>query len=356
MITLKPTCPFCGLPVARPKEQVTRRPNEMPVGACSCGAVYACDITGHNLGAAFIEALVFGCNLDWDLAWGLLPEEDYLEKLVENYDYETHLIVPGGFYEGRRISGALYFVKLHPDILEVTRQGVQNKLARAAAISSQTSKAPPGEKNFTKKEIEALVKEYQVEPLLNIARSDRRLIRELQRLLYAGDELLRFRAADILGKVAAVIAQKDPETIARLLQGLLTSVTDPGSSGWGAIDAAGAIIASLPETFAGYIPTLYQLLADTTLRPQALRAIGSIAKVKPGLIRPACLRFLPFLQDPDPATRGYTAWLLGNLRAATARDMLQGLQDDGQPVTFYDSGNLQKKTVAQLASEALARL
>jgi hypothetical protein len=63
-------------------------PHEMPVGSCSCGAVYACDETGHNLGSAMIEALVFGCNMDWDLAWGLLPEEDYLEKLVENYDLE----------------------------------------------------------------------------------------------------------------------------------------------------------------------------------------------------------------------------------------------------------------------------
>jgi HEAT repeat protein len=355
-LAFKPTCPFCGLPVARPKEQVTRRPNEMPVGSCSCGAVYACDVTGHNLGAAFIEALVFSCNMDWDLAWGLLPEEDYLEKVVENYDYETHLIVPDGFYEGRRISGALYFIKLHPDILEFTLQGVQKKLARAAAISSKASMAPPGEKRFTKKDIEALVKEYQVEALLKIATSDSRLIRDLQRLLYSGDELLRLRAAEILGKAAAIVAQKDPQTIARLLQRLLTSVTDPGASCWGAIDAAGAIIASIPETFAGYIPALYQLLTDTTLRPRALRAIGNIARVKPDLIRPASLRFLQFLQDPDAETRGYTAWLLGNLGATAARDMLEGLLKDGQPVTFYENGTLQKKTVGLLASEALARM
>ncbi|MBC7325596.1 MAG: PBS lyase, partial [Moorella sp. (in: Bacteria)] len=125
-----PLCPFCALPIARPEEQDIRRPNAMPVGACSCGAVYACDITGHNLGAAFIEALVYGCNGDWDLAWGLLPEEDYLEKLVENYDYETNLVVPGGAYHGRRIAGALYFIKLQPDILEVTCPGVRKKPAR----------------------------------------------------------------------------------------------------------------------------------------------------------------------------------------------------------------------------------
>jgi len=54
----KPTCPFCGIFIEKPKELSTRMPGEMPVGSCSCGAVYACDETGHNLGSAMIEALV----------------------------------------------------------------------------------------------------------------------------------------------------------------------------------------------------------------------------------------------------------------------------------------------------------
>ena len=76
----RPSCPFCGTLIEKPKELAVRMPHEMPVGACSCGAVYAFDVTGHNLGTAMIEALVFGCNGDWDLAWDLLPEEDYLQK------------------------------------------------------------------------------------------------------------------------------------------------------------------------------------------------------------------------------------------------------------------------------------
>ncbi|WP_258359904.1 DVU0298 family protein [Moorella sulfitireducens (nom. illeg.)] len=355
-LAFKPVCPFCGLLIARPGEHDVRRPKEMPVGTCSCGAVYACDLTGHNLGAAFIEALVSSCNMDWDLAWGLLPEEDYVEKLVENYDYETHLIIPGGVYEGRRISGALYFVKLHPDILEFTLQGGQKKPLRASTAPSPALMASPDKRKFTKKDIETLVREYQVEALLEIAASDRRLIRDLQRLLYSGDELLRLRAADFLGKTAAVIAKKSPQTIANLLQRLLASVTEPGSSGWGAIDAAGFIIACIPETFAGYIPSLYQLLAETTFKKRALHAIGRIARVKPDLIRPASLRFLKFLHDPDPEIRGYTAWILGNLGTTAARDMLAGLLEDGQPVTLYENGTLHKKTVGQLASEALARM
>lgn len=333
----------------------------MPVGACSCGAVYACDITGHNLGAAFIEALVCGCNGDWDLAWGLLPEEDYLEELVENYDYETHRIVPGGAYQGRRISGALYFIKLQPDILEVTRPEVDKKPVRGQAAPEKNgikdeSAGVGGEKRLSKQEIRAMVASYQVEPLLNGAQSDHRLVRELQRLLCSSDELLRFRAADILGKAAAVITSHEPEVIARLLQGLVSSVSDPGAAAWGAVDAAGEIIASTPATFAGYIPALYQLLAHPSLRPRAMRALARIARVRPDLLRRYTLHFLPFLQDADPETRGYAACLLESLQAGAAREALQALLDDNHPVTLYHNGVIEKKTVGQLAAAALAKI
>ncbi len=354
----KPSCPFCGLPIDRPKELETKRPQEMPVGTCTCGAVYAYDATGHNLGPAFSEALVFACNMDWDLAWGLLPEEDYLEKLVENYDIETHLIVPEGKVEGRRIPGALYFIRLHRDIQEVTAEGVQRKISRAATIPTMT-KAPPakwntGQKKYTRRELNELVKEYQVERIKDIAREDKRVIRDLQRLLYSDDELLRLKAADILGKAAAVIALKDPAPVTKLLQGLFTSFEYTASSSWGAVNAIGEIIANSPDIFAGYIPTLYQFLGEKTLRSSALSAIVSIAKSRPDYIQKTAYYFVPYLQDSDPAVRGCTAWLLGFLDAAKAKGDLEAVKDDQNIVKLYENGNMYEKTVGQLAAEALA--
>ncbi|NIR13136.1 MAG: PBS lyase, partial [Desulfobacterales bacterium] len=55
-IIAKPTCPFCGMVIEKPGELETETQTEMPVGKCSCGAVYACDVTGHNLGTALVEA------------------------------------------------------------------------------------------------------------------------------------------------------------------------------------------------------------------------------------------------------------------------------------------------------------
>lgn len=352
----RPACPFCGMNIERPKELRIRRPGEMPVGSCSCGAVYAYDATGHNLGAAFIEALVFGCNMDWDLAWGLLPEEDYLEEVVEKYDHETHLIVPGGSFEGRRISGILYFIRMHRDIREVTDRGIQNTLDRAASAPSKPPDGQAAAKTFTKKEVEELVKNYQIEPLMGAAGQDKRIAHGLQRLLFSGDELIRFRAAEILGKVSAVIAQKEPGAISKILQKLLSTFSDTGSSNWGAMDAIGEILCRSADIFAGYIPALHQFLENGEHRPKALKAIGKVAKTRPDLIRKTAFHFIPFLHDPEPETRGYAALLLGNLGAAEARSDLERIRNDDQEMSIYKDGKIEKKTVGQLASEALAKI
>jgi len=355
-ITEIPICPFCGLPIERPKELETRRPGEMPVGSCSCGAIYAYDATGHNLGAAFIEALVFGCNMDWDLAWGLLPEEDYLEKIVKHYDYQTHLIVPGGFFNGRRISGALYFVRMHQDIQEVTGEGVKKKLDKALPVSANQSNKYIEKKTFTKREIEKMVKEYQVDSLLKIASLDNKVVNKLQRLLYSDDELIRLRAAEILGRVSAVIVQENPGTISNLLQRLFTSVLDSAASSWGAIDAIGEIISNSPEIFAGYTPALYQLLNDESLQAKTLRAIGKIAKVRPDLIRKPASYFISILRSTNPETRGYAALLLGHLKASEAKSELERIQDEKQIINTYKDGQFEKKTVGQMASKALKKI
>ncbi|MEW5762610.1 MAG: DVU0298 family protein [Bacillota bacterium] len=344
------------MPVNRPKELAVRRPGEMPVGSCAaCGAVYAYDATGHNLGAAFVEALVFACNGDWDLAWGLLPEEDYQRKIVERYDGETHRIVPGGVFEGRRVAGALYFLRLQQDIREVTAEGVEKELQRAKPISREV-RCRRAVEGLTKKQVEEYVRAYQVKPLLEAAARDKKVIRHLQRLLYAGDRFFRLHAADLLGQVAAVIAREDPAAVTALLQGLFNYFEYSAASSWGAVDAIGEIIANAPDIFAGFIPTIYRFLHDEALRPSALRALGRIAKERPDLMSKAAFHVLPYLHSADPETRGYTVWLLGNLGLPETAQALASLRDDTAEIEIYERGKITRKTVGHLAVEALEKI
>ena len=355
-ITERAHCPFCGLQVDQPKELQTRMPHEMPVGRCECGAVYAYDATGHNLGMAMIEALVFGCKGDWDLAWSLLPEEDYLERQVDHYDLETHLVIPRGVYEGRRVAGTLYFIRLHRDIREVTDEGAKRWLEQATPVSKGSAVRAGDKKAFTKRQVEALVRDYKVAALTRMAGHDKRIIRDLQRLIYSVDKQLRWRATDLLGKTSAVIAEADPGAISKLLQRLFTAVADTAASSWGCLDAIGEIIGNSPEQFAGYAPQLYQFASDRELLPEVLRALGRIGESKPELIRNKAFYFIPLLSDANAEIRGYAAILLGNLRAHEAREDLERLIEDSERIEVYIHGSVKSQSIGQLASNALEKL
>lgn len=352
----RPVCPFCGMLIERPQELNLRRPGEMPVGSCaSCKAVYACDVTGHNLGSAMIEALVFGCNMDWELAWNLTPEDDYQEERVDNYDHVNHLIVPGGAFEGRRISGTLFFVRFHEDVLEVTAEGVRRKLENAKPAVPK-KEHPAAERSLTKKEVEELVRSYRLKPLLDAALADKKIVRNLMRLLYSADPQFRFRAAEALGSVSSRIAQNDPGSVSKLLQRLFTAISDTAASSWGAFEAIGEIIRQKTDLFAGYIPELYPFLSDETRRADVLRTLGYIAGERPDLIRKHALHFVPFLRDPDPSVRGYAAWLLGNLGAGEIKKELEVLREEPTEIEFYKDGVLERKKVGRVAAEAYSRL
>ncbi|OQY42273.1 MAG: hypothetical protein B6240_14130 [Desulfobacteraceae bacterium 4572_87] len=348
-------CPFCGLPVEKPKELATRKPGEMPVGMCSCGAVYACDETGHNLGAALIEALLFGCDMDWDLAWDLVADEDYQQEIVENYDLTTHLVIPTGTYEGRK-TGALYFIRLHQEVQEVTAQGARKRLEGAPTEAPAMRERRVPAKRMTKKEVEKKVKAYEIDPILDAARDGNKVIRYLQRLLYSGDNLLRHRAAEALGSACAVVGDRDPGMVSKLLQGLFYSLTDTAAFPLGAFEAIGEIIAQRPDLYGGYTSQLYQFTGDVNRRVDALKALGAISKTQGAFIRKHTLYFFAFLEDQDPSVRGYTAWLMGNLGAREAAKDIEKLLDEPHELEVYETGNIRIMSVGQIASEALKKL
>ncbi len=335
-IMTKPTCPFCGMLVQRPEPVPSR---EMPLGVCSCGAVYACDVTGHNLGSAMIEALVHACTGDWDCAWDLTPDEDYLDKQLKNYDLETHHIIHAGVYEGRRIAGVLYFIRLNKPVEEKTSPVRPDR--PVSPIAGTASPRDP-RRSSSKQEVEDLIRSYDLDPLLEIAGQDKRVLRDVKRLLYAAEKLFRWRAAEALGKISAVIATKDPGAISKLLQGLFTSVSDTAASSWGSVDAIGEIISALPDHFSGFLPQLVQISRDASLLPEVLRAMGKIAETRPDLLRRYSYPMIPLLRNPDSEVRGYAAILLGHLKAYEAKEDLMKLKQDMAPIDVYRAGQHRK--------------
>jgi hypothetical protein len=351
---IEPRCPFCRHVFEQPKELKERKLREFPLGLCeNCGAVYAYDATGHNRGAAFLEALLFACNYDDYLAFSLSAGEDYEDALLENYDPLTHKVIPGRTFKDRTIRGVLIFVKLNPEFREFTDEKVKEKLK--STPPPYPMKKLRSEK-FSRDIVLKYVLEDKLDELLSLTEEDTRVISELGRMLYTPDEQLRWKIIDILGDVSKKVAEKRPDIITKLLNRLLRSAADSASSAWGALETTGAIISENPEVFGEFSQPLLSFLRYKNYWKEVTWAIGKIAITKPDLVKYAFRALCSFLMDQDPTLRGHAAWALGKLGFKDATDELKKLQTDDLRLFLYRERELKETTVAQLAKEAIEKL
>lgn len=193
-IKLRPWCPFCGQDVGRPKEPAQRKMDEFTVGECQCGATYTCDPTGFNVGAAMVEAIVHACDDNWDLAWELLPDEDYLTGRIDNYDEQNHQVYETKNVDGRKVAGVLYFVRLNRELAALANRLHTDKNAKDSALLKEdpASDLPAMEpardpkrkkKRADKGAVTRMMAEQDIDGLVDMAFDDLKTLRFIQRLL-----------------------------------------------------------------------------------------------------------------------------------------------------------------------------
>jgi hypothetical protein len=349
----EPRCPFCYYKIEQPKELPSRKIVEFPIGVCEhCGVVYVYDATGHNMGSAFIEAILFACNDDDSLAFSLSYGDDYTDAIVGNYDIITHSIVPGKVYNDRYVRGALIFIKLFDQFREITEQQVKEKSKKMLPFTKNRLRS----EKFSKEVVRQYAIENKREELIALAEEDTRVMNELKRMLYTTDESLRWQIIDMLGEVGNKVTEKRPDIISKLLSNLLQSAAAPGASAWGAIEAAGAMIGATPDLLGEFSPALLSLLQHQNLRKELAWAIGKIASVKPDLVKYAFRALWSFLGDADPTLRGYAAWALGNIGYEDVMDDLKQLETDDEKLLIFKNGRLEETTVALLSKEAIRKI
>jgi len=366
---VKPWCPFCGQDVGRPTEAAQRKMTEFPVGACECGAVYVCDTTGHNLGSAMVECLVYACNDEWDLAWELLPEDDYLTGRIENYDDVTHQVIPKRNLDGRAVRGVLYFVRLHKEMAEIAERFLQKQKGEQQAISSDPRagvtlpevepEPEPGrpKRRTNKREVKKLADDGDIDTLVALSFDDKRTLRFLQRLLYQPDAAGRYRIAWIMGQVCARVATREPSPVADLLHRLFEACSDSAATPWGMVEAIGSILAQRVDIFGAFTRHLLNFMGDAATQEAAIWGLGEIAAVRPDLIRntPFYSTF-HFLNHDNPLIRGLMARLLGRIQAREAAFQVMGLQQDESEIVIFEQGQPVTTTVAALATEAVQQI
>jgi hypothetical protein len=362
-ISYNALCPFCDSPIDRPEEVEPRRLRDFDYGACECGAIYVHDITGHNLGAAWVEALGFACNDDWDLAWSLSPGDDYEDGLLENYDIKSHLILPAGLTKDEKtVKGALVFIRLKKDVREVTHEGVIERLKtqvqpRMSEEAKREAYLKRRSRRYSKQEVEVLVQAGEVEKITAMALEDPLVLRKIQRLLYSTDEMLLWKAITTLGAVAGALTTDRPVLVGDLVRRLLLASGDSAATNWGSIETIGEIIRAQPKIYGSFLPHILGFINDPPSCPAVLWAIGRIGEFHPQVVRSSSFFALfGLLTNPEPKIRGLAVWAFGRMKAQEPLKAIQGMMDDTEELTLFNGNSIIYKTVGELASEAVERI
>lgn len=362
---VRPWCPFCGQTVGKPSHAPERKMNEFPVGRCLCGAVYTCDATGHNVGSAIVETLVYACNDNADLAWELLPEDDYLTGRIENYDEDKNQVIATRNVDGRSVRGLLYFVRLHTDIQDIAKrikdrqdESLQQLIPSIQKERTIVVEPAPGKGHVPRKANKRLVKQLveggDIDQLVGLSLDDKKTLRLMQRLLYDPDDEKRWHCAYVIGKVCERVATREPGPVSELLRRLFDACSDSAATPWGMVETIGYIVSLRPDIFGAFARYLMNYIGEPSTRNQAIWGLTEIAGVRPDLIRKTTFYSLfHFLQHPEPQVRGQVARLLGRIKATEAAVQLMGLAGDNEEFLYCVDGKLQTATVAGVAAVAI---
>ena len=364
-IIVRPWCPFCGQKVGKPSHAPLRKMTEFPVGRCQCGAVYTCEATGHNVGAAIVETLVYACDDNADFAWELMPEDDYLTGRIENYDEALHQVFNTKNVDGRAVGGVLYFVRLHTDIRDIA-QRIKEKKSAAIARSLGTAPNPkseiiepaPDEKRIRKKANKTIVKELvekeDIDALVAYCFDDKKTLRLMQRLLYDPSENNRWQVAWTIGRVTSRTSTREPGPVSELLHRMFEACSDSAATPWGMVETIGYVISLRTDIFGAFTRHLLNYIGDPSTQNQTLWALAEIAATRPDLIRDTPFyNLFHFLQHPDSQMRGQVARLLGRIKATEVTIQLMELGSDQGEFCYCAKGQLISSTVAEAARTAL---
>jgi hypothetical protein len=193
-----------------------------------------------------------------------------------------------------------------------------------------------------------LLWDFDLEAIRGWAAAEQRAVRTLQSLLYDEDELVRWRAVEALGLVAAVRARGGLEPVRELLRRTLWLMNDEsGGLLWHGPQVIGAVLANVPSLCSEFTPIVASFLEEDPFRVGTRWAMWRLAEVRPDLPAGVAVALTVSLADRDPAVRGHAALAL----LAARGDDLEALARDAARLTVFDhrTGTLRATTVGAAA-------
>ena len=157
-----------------------------------------------------------------------------------------------------------------------------------------------------KKNILSALGSNDLDAVVALAASDRKVLSRLVRLAYDKETLVGWRAIQAVGLVARMLIKSDYEFLRETCRKLLWSLTDEsGGIGWSAPEMLGEIVSADPVRFRDIIPLIasaYEVEEDV-FRAGVLYALGRVAETAPELAAPYQKIVIMSLADRDPLVK-----------------------------------------------------
>jgi len=196
-----------------------------------------------------------------------------------------------------------------------------------------------------------------LEPVRQWAGTVRSPLRTLFSLTFDHEELVRWRAVEAIGQVAADLARPDLERVRDFVRRLLWQMNDEsGGLSWLSPEIIGEILVNVPSLADDYAPLLLSYLDEEPFERGAHQAICRLARKRPDLFRQGLPLLAESLGDSDPTVRGLAASALGTIDTARADELRGRFRNDHAVVKLYDftTGNLYTGSVSELVAGALS--
>jgi len=208
-----------------------------------------------------------------------------------------------------------------------------------------------------KKNILALLESRDLQEISSLKASPYKIINNLISLSYDKKSNISWRAIEAVGLFTGKMAKEDSEFVRNIVGRLLWMIRDEsGGIGWSVPEMLGEIVKNNPVLCADIAPVIVSFYEELMLATGVLWAVGSMGKLDKDTLEYAVPLIRQFLNSPEAIQRGYAARTLGALGASDAIQDLEGLVSDDNLIPVYHDGDLQEKTVGDMATEALSRL
>lgn len=204
----------------------------------------------------------------------------------------------------------------------------------------------------------SLLKERDFDKLNRLEADKGGVFRVLRGLGYDPEDEIFWRACEAMGPFSRFQALNEgPETVRGMVRRLIWSLSDEsGDMAWNAPLMLTEMFLWNPAICADIGPILVNL-DELIFRKSAVLAAARLARDFPEVVRDVEAELISELGNPDPETRAYAAWALGELGEPSVSESIRAMTTDmAGPVKVYRDGHLQRLCVADLAAEALTRL